>query len=96
MRRMARLKGTGEKLGGKQMGLYRQNVRFRVKMVDGGSRVGACDMTQGPVLEELQAVDGGRGVLRENDWSGEVEERADDSLKCSSETLLVMAKGRIC
>ena len=67
-----------------------------MKMVDGGSRVGACDIMQSPVLHELQAMDGGRGVLRENDRSGEVEERVDDSLKCSSETLLVMAKGRIC
>ena len=35
------------------MRLDRQNVGFRVQMVDGGSHVGACDITQGAVRDEL-------------------------------------------
>ena len=53
MGRVVRLKSTGEELGREEaeMRLNRKDIRFSVEMVNGGSRMGAGDMTESTVLD---------------------------------------------
>ena len=57
--RMALLKGLGEELRGKkaEMFVHWKNFRFGVEVVNRRGRMGASDVTQGSILNHLEAID---------------------------------------
>ena len=94
---MIRLHRASEILRGEQMKmiLNRQNLGLRVQMIYGCSGVTTGDKTERFVLDELEATDGRCRIVRIDDWSRVIEERANEGLEGRRQTLLVMSEGGV-
>ena len=98
MRRMRGLKSPCKVLRREEMEMagHWKNLSLVMEVILGRRTVAACDQTERLILNELETAERCWGIIWIYDGSRVVEERPNKTFERHSETLLVMAKRRVC